>query len=299
MESARRKLSLLILLMVWALPLRVTAQPPEATSIGDDAGSAKLASHAPSKAAVRRQIARLNKLRTAVNKELGLSSSQRSAIDRLFRDYIDTLGGSRGRLHPFGTGASDRDEMASLRTRMRAARKAKDERAARRLREEFRAKMNMRKTAVALSLDDFLRKVDALLRARQRTAFQKLVRNAQVRQGRQRSQNGDLRKLWRAVSRPAVGLSDQQRRAITLIIRDSADAMAQSRREGGDIAEITAQVRLEVLGELTNSQRIKMEVALGLRAKRSAVLVGDPVGEDSDAGEESDKKKAPDEDDDG
>lgn len=159
--------------------------------------------------------------------------------------------------------------------------------------------MNARKTAVALSLDDFLFKVQGLLQGQQRPALQKLVRSAGVRQGRERSRNGGLRKLWRAVNRPVVGLSNQQRRAITVIIRDSADALAQSRREGGDVVEIAEQVRRDVFGELTDAQRAKVEVALGLRAKRRSVLVSDTPGEDSEAGEESDKKKATDKNDDG
>lgn len=219
------------------------------------------------RADARRHAAQLSKLYIAMKKKLSLSSTQEKAIERLFRRHIAVLNGGRGAGRSLGVRGSDAAELASLRERLQAARKAGDERALRRLRQEFREKIAKRSTASALSTDDFLAKVSAHLSGDQQAEFRELERTMRSRDRRGRSGTGELRKFWRVVSSPAVGLSSEQRRTATGIMRDGVADLSQAQKDGLDGAPIIAALRRDVLEQLSSKQRVKVEIALGLRPK--------------------------------
>ncbi len=215
----------------------------------------------------RRHAAQLSKLHSAMKKKLGLSSTQEKSIERLFRRQIAVLNGGRGAGRSLGRRGSDTAELASLRERLQSARKAGDERALRRLRQEFREKIGKRTTASALSTDDFLARVATHLSGNQQVEFWQLARSMRTRDRRGRSGTGELRKFWRVVSSPATGLSSEQRRTATGIVRDGVADLSQAQKDGTDGAPIIAEVRREVLSQLNPGQLAKVEIALGLRPR--------------------------------
>lgn len=215
----------------------------------------------------RRHAAQLSKLHSAIKKRLGLSSTQEKSIERLFRRQLSVLNGGRTAERYSGARDSDATELASLRERLQSARKAGDERALRKLRQEFRDKITTRTTADALSTDDFLAKVSAQMSSDQQEEFRQLARSILTHDRLGRSGTDELRKFWRAVSNQAVGLSSEQRRTATGIVRDGVADLSQAQKDGTDGAPIIEAVRREVFKQLNPGQLEKVEIALGLRPR--------------------------------
>lgn len=248
--------------------------------------SPSTAESGPSDIVVRRQIAQLVKLQSAMKKKLGLTGTQKEAVDQLFKTYVRSLNDKEGRRRPFGVNPTDGNELKSLREQLNEARKAGDEEAVRKLRGQFRQMLQTRTTAMALTLDQFFAKVVEELDEKQRRGFRSLIKRMRIGDVRQ-SHRGDLRRLLRMVMNPDVGLSSEQQQALRTVFRRGSVAIAQAERDGADnVDELTAKLRADVLNELTPAQRAAVEAALQENAardrKRKAAGVGQrPAGHDT------------------
>ncbi len=242
-------------------------QPEEPTATTERRGSSTSES-GPSDFVVRRQVAQLVKLQSAMKKKLGLTSTQKEAVDQLFKTYTRSLNGKDGRRRPFGVNPTDGNKLKNLRVQLAEAKKSGDEEAVRQLRKKFRQMLQTRTKAMALTLDQFFAKVVAELDEKQRQGFRSLIKRMRIGDVRH-SRRGGLRRLLRTVMNPDVGLSSEQQQTLRTVFRSGSVAIAQAERDGADnVDELTAKLRVDVLNELTPAQRAAVEASLQENAAR-------------------------------
>lgn len=244
------------------------AQPSEEP----DAGVEKLRSQTPeagqSGSTIRRRMAQLAKLQSAMKKKLDLTGKQKEAVDRLFKTYFRSLSDKAERPRPREADPVHGDALEGLREQLKEAKKAGDEEAVRQLREQFRQKRQTRTSAIPPTLDQFFATVAAELDEKQRPGFRGLIKRMRIGDVRQ-SRRGKLRRLLRTVMNPGVGLSSEQQQVLRTLFRDGALAIAHAERAGDDsVDELTAKLRHDVLKELTPAQRVEVEAALRADAAR-------------------------------
>lgn len=228
----------------------------------DDTGSRQpgAADHRP-ESRIRRQVVQLTKLQTAMKKELDLSHNQEEAINQIFKDHLRALKETKSRQRPFGVKPEDANELRQLREKMVKAHKNGDQENLEKLREEFREKMQSRSTTGAVTISQFLKRVEAELNEEQRPKFRNLTRRLRIGSAA-RTRSGELRALWRTVMRPDISLSDEQRQTIHGILRDGFVAIGEVESDSDEAKEITARVQADIFEKLTAEQRAKVEAAL-------------------------------------
>ncbi len=209
----------------------------------------------------RRQVTQLGRLQEQMRSELKLTRKQEESTDNLFRNHLRSLKNSgRGR-RPFGANASDTDALKVLRNRMIEAKKAGDDETLRDLRREFRQSMESRGRSTTLTTSQFLMRIRAELDEGQRDGFQALIERLKIGASPAGHRSG-IRSLWRAVVRPNVGLSDEQKMSIQAVLRDGLTGTAQANSESDERGDIAARVRAEVFGQLSKEQRATVEANL-------------------------------------
>lgn len=249
-------------------------QPSEPDEDSTDVGRQVQASSGKarySEEASRRYLVQLRKLQEAMKENLGLSRAQTEAVDQLFRNYLHGLKEDRGRRRPSGSNPNDVEKLKDLRARLREARKAGDNETVQELRGEFRRMRQTGGSAAALPASQFIKKIEAELDEDQRPGFQSLLKRLRIGASADEDRGG-LQRLRRAVMSPGLGLTDEQRRTIQAIFRKGLVSTAQAARASAEGAEITTQVRADVLKVLTPEQRTKMETMLRAGADRSRGL---------------------------
>lgn len=244
-------------------------QPAEDPAEGVEKRGASTPEAGPSGFVARRRIAQLVKLQSAMKKKLDLTGNQKEAVDGLFKTYFRGLSEKEDRPRRLGADTGDGKALEGLREQLKEAKKAGDEDAVRQLRKQFRQERQTRTTGKALTLDQLFAKVAAELDEKQRQGFHRLTKRLRIGDVRQ-SRRGELRRLLRTVMNPDVGLSSEQQQTLRTVFRKGAIAIAQAQRGGGDsIDELTAQLRKDVLEELTPAQRVEVEAALRADAARN------------------------------
>jgi len=228
----------------------------------DDKGSRRPSAAGPrSESRIRRQIAQLTKLQTAMKKKLDLSRQQEEAIDQLFKDYFRGLKDKKSRPKPFGANRGDAEALAALRKKMTEAYKKGDNETLQKLREELREKMRPRSAGVAASMSQLFSQVADELDEEQRPKFRNLTRRLRIGSA-SRPPGGELRVLWRAVMRPDISLSGEQRKTARDLLRDGFVAIGEVESDDDKVKEITARVQADIFEKLTAEQRAKVETAL-------------------------------------
>ncbi len=243
-------------------------QPTEEPGAGVEKLRSPIPEAGPSGFAIRRRMAQLAKLQSAMKKKLDLTGNQKEAIDRLFKTYFRSLSDKADRPRPLEAHPGQGDALEGLREQLKEAKKAGDEAAVRQLRKQFRQERQTRTSATAPTLDQFFAEVSTELDEKQRPVFRGLIKRMRIGDVRQ-SRRGELRRLLRTVMNPGVGLSSEQQQVVRTVFRDGALAIAHAERAGDDsVDELTAKLRKDVLNELTPAQRVEVEAALRADAAR-------------------------------
>ncbi|MGB2985979.1 MAG: hypothetical protein WBE26_08855 [Phycisphaerae bacterium] len=208
-----------------------------------------------------RRIAQLKKLQEAMNKKLDLSKEQEQTIDQLFSEHLRKLEEGQGRRSAFAGSPKDAEELKVLRDKLIEARKAGDQETLHKIRKQFREKLREDFAAKKRTAPDIIEKLAAELDENQRSEFHKLVQRLWTGESHHPRPDG-LRKLWRAVMKPDMGLSEEQQRAIRETLRGGFASIAEAGKDKKKVREITNQVRADIFKELTPEQRAKIEATL-------------------------------------
>lgn len=218
----------------------------------------------PSSAMIRRRVTDLNRLHAAIKKQLDLSREQEEAVGALFKNYVRSLKSLQGkrRTQPFEPAVAQK--LRELRTQMKNARSAGDDVEVQRLRTEFQRVRRPRPAATLQTVDQFIGQVIQHVDEKDHAAFQALVRRSRILVYRP-SGAGKLRLLLRAAMHPSIGLSDEQKRAVRDIMRESLLSVGRAHEQSGDGPAVIEHARADVFALLTPEQRTKVEALLAQR----------------------------------
>ena len=243
-----------------------TTQPPaknqKAATSGADDDSAKLGPRIASR------IAKISKLRTMMEEKVGLTSAQKTKIDRLFEDFIDDTKNS--------TNANKRRKdpntppnkifppsMRDLEKQLQKAKESGDEAAVERIRQEIK----ILKKEPPMPSDDhssvLIEKITDELNPDQRPVFAQVVARWQAIAPRG-PRTGPFQQLRRALQDPEVGLSEADRASIDKILADTLKSVRSgSIKSGPDkMAEAVEKARVVIYEKLTPQQRAKVDANL-------------------------------------
>jgi hypothetical protein len=204
----------------------------------------------------RETLAKLQKLRLAMHKELELSPEQRDTAEALFEAHFKSA--------PQRYAEDMEKKQEELQTRAEEIREQMDEAAgrgdaegARRLR---RAHAELFRNAFRADIDataDLLIELRESLDQTQQKKFDALVRKLGLSFAIVRS--GGMAPIGEQLRNPALGLSDEQRAAIDRLTKDAMDELADPDLDPEDRREILYQLREDILAQLTDEQNRRIE----------------------------------------
>ena len=209
-----------------------------------------------------RQLMRdITKLHEAMTQRIELSIKQMKAIDGLFREHLKQLRkptrGRRSGEPEEATAESTRE----LREQLAAARKSGDEEAVKKIREQVRALKGQRAEDAGESTSLFIQEVADQLTQEQKQSFQRILKRLKLdRFGERRG--AALRGLMRAIHNRQVKLSDEQKRAIRELTKETFKSAGVEGRSGEMADQVTAELQAKILAKLTVEQRATVEQLL-------------------------------------
>ncbi len=199
-----------------------------------------------------RFVAKFEKLHSAMQDKLGLDSDQERAITELFDDHYRRLRGAP-------------DDIKYLRRKYFQARGQGDREAMNKYRKQLLAMRRQQRGPVAVGTEQLIADVKAQLDEGQQSRFLVLVKETLVSH-QQAGASGRLVALWRALARPAVGLTEEQRRRIQQIRVRSKEltTTARATRDEAKVHAVVKKIHGYVLETLTKEQQAKVRATLGL-----------------------------------
>ncbi|MEK6674612.1 MAG: hypothetical protein AABZ47_03035 [Planctomycetota bacterium] len=205
----------------------------------------------------------INKLHNEVQAELGLNENQKNAIHELFEEHLREL---KSQTSSSNSESADdkadpkKEEMDELREKLEDAKKSGDREGMQEIRERMRQVLRERRmTAMGTTLR-FLGKVEEELSDEQTEKFKEMVRRLGIDSGEKSVET--LQEFMKAVFSPDIALTEDQKKMVRDKIREALLAMPPDQKDAGDLAEISGPVRDDIMDQLTEGQRVKIEALL-------------------------------------
>jgi len=203
---------------------------------------------------------RLERLHQAMGKELSLHRGQAERIDTLFEDYLGTIKQGPAHRGP-DLSPDERARFDELRSRAKKAREAGDQAALEEVREQLRGSMQAWRPSQMKSVDEFAHAVEQELDKSQVREYRKLLQRFRIGGYADRPSAG-LRRMAKAVRRPEVNLSGEQRRSVVETIRQAQKKLEAVEDDDTAASEVIENTRTEIVKVLSSKQRKRFKNAL-------------------------------------
>jgi hypothetical protein len=258
-------------LWVWSTAATCPAQEPSATEekparkpASDKEPGDKDAAKEAAGQRLQLRIDKITKLQTMTEERVEMSSSQKTAVRRLFSDYLDDVRASfthRGR----PTARENKvmpPSMAQLQSQLDAAKNAADKDKVAEIEQQM---SNLRREPTS-NADDFsdvlIEKVKKELKPSQVAEFDKVVERWKAISPRG-PRSGPFQQLRRALSDPDVGLTEAQKATTDKILEETLrENRSGGTRDPQKMAAAVEKAKGQIFQELTAEQRAKVEADL-------------------------------------